>query len=242
MSLFLRSLAFNILYYLATAAVFLTAVPTLLMSRHHTMAVAKAWARIIDWLLRVIVDIKVEFRGLERIPPGPLLIASKHQSAWETVGLFPALADPSYVLKRELLRIPFLGWYCQHLEMIPIDRTAGSDALRLMNTRARRAVTEGRQVIIFPEGTRRAVGAPPDYKPGVVLLYRALGVPCVPVALNSGQAWPRRTFLRRPGRIIVEFLDPLPPGLRREALLSQLQDAIETATARLEAENDGNSP
>ena len=129
--------------------------------------------------------------------------------------------------------IPFFGWYMRKGQMIPIDRGAARQALTRMTNRARFELARGRQIVIFPEGTRRAPGAPPDYKSGIAHLYAATGVPCLPVALNSGLFWGRRSFKRYPGTIRVEFLDPIPPGLDRDAFLDRLEHDIETATARL---------
>jgi len=186
--------------------------------------------------MRVIVGTKVEFRGVEKIPPGGLLVASKHQSLWETFALFTLFDDPLYILKRELMWIPLFGWYVRQADMLPINRQGGSMALIEMNARAKAAVQHRRQILIFPEGTRRPAGAPAAYKFGVAHLYANLGVPCLPVALNSGLFWPRRRFIRRPGTIVVEFLDPIAPGLPRDAFFKQMQDQIETASRRLYAE------
>jgi 1-acyl-sn-glycerol-3-phosphate acyltransferase len=178
----------------------------------------------------------VEIRGRERIPPGGLLVAAKHQSFLETFALLPLVDDPAFILKRELLWIPLFGWLAWKAGMIPIDRSGGAQALAAMNRRARAEIAAGRQILIFPEGTRRAAGAPPAYKFGVAHLYRAFGVACLPVALNSGLYWPRRQFIRRPGKVVIEILDPIPPGLSRDVFLQELQDRIETASNRLLAE------
>jgi 1-acyl-sn-glycerol-3-phosphate acyltransferase len=194
------------------------------------------------WLLKTIVGTGLEVRGQEKLPEGPCLVASKHQSAWETFALIPLFRDPALLMKRELFWIPFHGWFSKKFEMIPVDREKGSAALRAMLRETKKRVADGREIIIFPEGTRRPAGAPPDYKTGVVLLYEALGIPCVPVALNSGLFWPRRSLLRRPGTIVVEFLDPIPPGLPKAEFLSRLTESIETATNRLLAEAKAKEP
>jgi 1-acyl-sn-glycerol-3-phosphate acyltransferase len=233
--LVLRSIVFNILFYLSLAAQIVIVLPTLVMPRRAIIAVAKFWARTNLWLLRTVSGIDVEFRGLEKIPPGPLLISAKHQSTWETFALLPLLRDPAYIMKRELMWIPFFGWYTWKAGMIPVDRSRGSQALSEMNSRVRRALADDRQIIIFPEGTRRPPGAEPRYKYGVAHLYAETGVPCVPIALNSGLFWPRRSIFRYPGTIRVEVLDPIPPGLDKEAFLARLQQDVEAATARLVA-------
>jgi 1-acyl-sn-glycerol-3-phosphate acyltransferase len=232
-SIFLRSLVFNILFYLVFLFWVVVALPTFLMPRAAVLRVANWWAQSNIFLMRVVCRIKVEFRGTEKIPKGPLLVACKHQSMWETISLLRFFDVPFFVLKRELLWIPIFGLFLMKANMIAIDRRAGGRALLAMVRRAVAEVRRGRQLVIFPEGTRTPVGAPPHYKPGVGQLYVACGVPCLPVALNSGLFWPRRTFLRYPGTLVVEFLDPLPPGLPREEFLSRLRTGIEEASNRL---------
>jgi 1-acyl-sn-glycerol-3-phosphate acyltransferase len=234
----LRSVVFNTLFYLVLAVYLIAAFPTLALPRGALVWMVRAWARTNFWMLRVICNIGFEFIGFERLPPGPLLVASKHQSLWETFALMTAFSDPAFILKRELMWIPFFGWCAKKAEMIPVDRGARSVALARMTERAKIETGRGRQIVIFPEGTRRAPGAEPKYKYGVVHLYAELGVPCAPVALNSGLFWPRRSFRRYPGTIKVEVCDPIPPGLDKHAFFARLQDEIETATARLVAEGE----
>ncbi len=234
--LFLRSALFNALFYLNLVAWMLLALPTFLMPAAAIQTIAKGWARSSLWLLRIVAGIRVEFRGRERIPAGGLIVAAKHQSMWETFALYPEFADTTFILKRELMWIPLFGWYVAKARQVPIDRGARSQAIARLNERAGEALREGRQILIFPEGTRRPVGAEPRYKWGAVHLYAATGAPMLPVALNSGLFWPRRQFLRRPGTIVVEYLEPIPPGLPKEEAFALLQDRIESATARLIAE------
>lgn len=237
-----RSLLFNALFYLTTALFVVLGSPLLFGPRRWAMAALKVHARFELFLLRIIVGTKFEVRGKEFLPEGPCLVASKHQSAWETFALIPLFRDPALLMKRELFLIPFHGWFSRKFEMIPVDRDKGPAALRRMLREAKKRIEAGREIIIFPEGTRRAPGAPPDYKTGVVLLYEALGVPCVPVALNSGLFWPRRSVTRRPGTVIVEILKPIPPGLGKKEFLRRLQTSIETASNRLVAEAKGEEP
>ena len=231
-----RSLIFNVLFYLNLLVQVIAALPTLVMPRWAIIGVARFWARSNLWLLRVICAVEVEFRNLEKIPRGPLLVASKHQSSWETFALLVVLPDPAYIMKRELMWIPLFGWYAWKAGMIAVDRRKGSQALADMNARARREAARGRQIIIFPEGTRRAPEAPPSYKYGVVHLYTELGVPCLPIALNSGLFWPRRSVRRYPGTIRVEVLDSISAGLAKRDFFEQLQHDIEAATTRLVAD------
>jgi 1-acyl-sn-glycerol-3-phosphate acyltransferase len=236
--LIFRSILFNILFYLNLVAWLLVAIPTFVLPRRCVIEVAKAWGRTNVWLLRVVCDLKVDWRGLEKIPPGPLLVAAKHQSAWETFALLSLFADPTFIQKRELMWIPIFGWLTWKGGMIPVDRGARSQALASMTEHARRALDEARQIIIFPEGTRRPPGAEPKYKFGVVHLYAETGVTCLPIALNSGLFWRRRSFLRFPGTVRVEILDPILPGLDKQAFFARLQQEIETATARLIGEGE----
>jgi 1-acyl-sn-glycerol-3-phosphate acyltransferase len=231
--IFLRSLIYNVLFYLMLVFWIVVAIPTFVMPRSSILSIARAWARSSIWLLRVVCKVRVEYRGLEKIPKGPLLVASKHQSMWETFALLQFFDQPLYILKRELTLIPFFGWYLIKAGMIAVDRRAGGRALLKMVRQASEEVRRGRQLIIFPEGTRRPVGAPPQYKPGVAQLYASCRVNCLPVALNSGLFWPRRTFMRYPGTLVVEFLDPVPPGLARDEFLARISAEIEDATARL---------
>lgn len=231
--LLFRSLLFNMAFYLNLLVYMLAALPTLLMPRRIILAAAKSWARTSLWLLRVICGTKVEFRGLEKLPRGAFLVAAKHQSAWETFALVPLFADPAFILKRELMWIPIFGWYNWRAEMIPVDRGARAQALARMTERTRLELGRGRQILIFPEGTRRRPGAEPKYKYGVAHLYAATGATCVPLALNSGLYWPRRSFRRYPGTVLVEILGPIAPGLERDAFMARLQKDIETATAQL---------
>jgi 1-acyl-sn-glycerol-3-phosphate acyltransferase len=233
-----RSLVFNVLFYLNLAVWLVAVLPTLAMPRRAIVEVARAWARSNLWLLRLVCGTRVEFRGLAKIPPGPLLVASKHQSLWETFALITLFADPAYIMKRELMWLPLFGWYAWKAGMISVDRGKGSRALADMNARARAELARGRQIIIFPEGTRRPPGAAPRYKYGVVHLYAETGAACLPVALNSGLFWPRRSWRRYPGTIRVEALDPIPPGLGGDEFFQAMQQAIETATARLVAEGE----
>ena len=233
--LILRSILFNILFYLNLLIYLIAAIPTFFLPYRGVVAMAQAWGRTNLWLLRVVCGIDVEWIGLEKIPAGPLIVAAKHQSTWETFGLLTLFDDPTFIVKRELMWIPWFGWYIWKARMIPVDRGAGTQALVLMTEKARVELHGDRQLVIFPEGTRRAVGADPAYKFGVAHLYAEIGVPCLPVALNSGLAWPRRKFLRYPGTVRVEILDPIPPGLERGEFFQRLKKEIEEATARLVA-------
>jgi 1-acyl-sn-glycerol-3-phosphate acyltransferase len=234
----IRSAIFNALFYVALILYLIAALPTFVMRRHAIMDVAKSWSRTNTWLLRVICGTRVEYRGLEKITDGALIVASKHQSTWETFALLPLLVDPVFILKRELMWIPLFGWFTIKGQMIPVDRGKRSQALAAMAEHARRALDDKRQIIIFPEGTRRPAGAEPNYKYGVAYLYSQTNTTCLPIALNSGLFWPRRSFMRYPGTVVLEVLDPIPPGLEAPAFMERLQQDIESATARLIADGE----
>ncbi|WP_240476638.1 lysophospholipid acyltransferase family protein [Geminicoccus roseus] len=206
-----------------------------------TRAYARGWERGILFLLRWVVGIRHEIRGRHHLPAEPVIIAAKHQSAWETLTFHTFVHDLSVGLKYELTRIPIFGRYLMKSGCIRIDRGAAARALKSLVEGAERAMADGLHVMIFPEGTRRSPGAPPDYKPGVAALYRKLNRPCVPVALNSGVFWGRRSFAKHSGTIVLEFLEPIPTGLPRAEFMRVLEERIEAATARLVTEAQGES-
>lgn len=231
--IFVRSVIFNVLFYLVVTIYLVVAIPVFFMPRRAMIAVARHWAGTNIAMLRVICGIRVQYEGLENVPHGPLICASKHQSVWETFALVAVLDDPAYIMKRELMWIPMFGWATWKAGMITVDRGARSVALAAMNERAKTEIRKGRQLIIFPEGTRRPAGAEPKYKFGVAHLYAEIGVPCLPVALNSGLFWPRRSFMRYPGTIRVTFCDVIAPGMDKQAFLVRVQEEIETETEKL---------
>ena len=231
-----RSLLFNALFYVNITVRMIVALPTILLPYAFLHSVLRRYASSTLWFLRVVCGTEVEWRGREKLPTGPYIVACKHQSLWETFALFMLLPDPTYVLKRELMWLPLFGWLATKARMIPIDRGSHAKALAGMIAAARREAARGRQIVIFPEGTRRPPGAKPHYLPGVAFLYAELGIPCVPIALNSGLFWPRRSLRRYPGTVLAEVLDPIPPGLDKREFLTRLRGATEEATARLVAE------
>jgi 1-acyl-sn-glycerol-3-phosphate acyltransferase len=231
--LILRSVLFNLLFYLNLLLYMTAALPTLLLPHRAVIAFAKSWGRTNLWLLRAVCGIDVAWIGLDKIPAGPLIVAAKHQSTWDTFALLTLFEDPTFIVKRELMWIPLFGWYIWRARMIPVDRGARSQALASMTERARVELAQSRQLVIFPEGTRRAPGAEPAYKFGVAHLYAETGTPCLPIALNSGLVWGRRAFLRHPGTVRVEILDPIPPGLDRTKFYERLKRDMEAATTRL---------
>ncbi len=233
MLLTVRSILFAVAFYVTTALFLVLGSWLLFAPRSWAMAGLRTHAIVSVWLLRVIAGTKLEVRGQDKLPKGACLVVSKHQSAWDTFGLVPLFRDPAIVLKDELKWIPFYGWFCVKFEHILVRRDKAAKALKAMIADAQVRVAQGREVVIFPEGTRQAPGAPPDYKPGYVALYEGLDVPCVPLALNSGLFWPRRQFLRYPGTIVVEFLDPIPAGLPRKEFRELLEARLEAASLQL---------
>ncbi len=236
MTIFLRSALFNAAVFVLTWTVILGSLPLLVAPRAALREVLRVWARAIVWLLRAVCGVRVELRGLERIPQGGCVLAAKHQSAFDTAIWVALLPDAAYVLKRELLSIPVYGWLARKARMIPVDRKGGGGALRAMLRQAVEAVAAGRQVVIFPEGTRTAPGERVPYQPGVVAIAAATSAPVLPVATDSGRIWGRRAFRKNPGVIRVSVLPPLPAGLNRAAMMAALEAAIETETAALLAE------
>jgi len=193
----------------------------------------RLWARLMVWGMRVIGGVRLEVRGTEKLPQGAYLIAAKHQSMFDVVPPFTFAPDSLFVMKKELARIPLFGWLSRKAKMIRVDRRAHAKALIALIADAKQLMSEPRQLLIFPEGTRHPPGAPPDYKPGVAALYRELGLPCVPLATNSGVCLDGGGFVKKPGTVVVQILDPIAPGLKRAEFMSILQDRIESASAAL---------
>lgn len=231
--LVLRSLLFNLAFYVNIVLWMIAALPTLLMPRGALLWIVRSWARVNIFLLRHLAGITCEIRGRENLPQGPVLVAAKHQSTWDIFAMFLVCEDPCYVLKRELMWLPVFGWLATKAQMIAVNRGARSKAMKQMKTDGEDKLAQGRQIVIFPEGTRRAPGAEPAYKYGVVYLYSEFDVPCVPVALNSGHFWPRRQFIRQPGNLVMEILPPIPPGEDKALFFERLVAEIETASDRL---------
>ncbi|CAN5921011.1 lysophospholipid acyltransferase family protein [soil metagenome] len=233
--LWLRSLAFNVGWYVGTTIIAVVGLPILLMPRRAVVAWADFWIGFCLWWLKLTCRVTHRVRGVENWPAGPVIFACKHQSSWETLAFHRLFPSAATVLKRELLFIPVVGWAMARAGNIAVERGDGAKALRSLLRQGKRAIAEGRSILIFPEGTRTPVGSEWPYHAGTAALYRQLGVPVVPVALNSGLFWGRRKFIKRPGLIDVEILEPIPPGLRREAFMALLRERIEEATQRLVA-------
>lgn len=243
--LVLRSFLFNFLFYAVTLVEMIVFSPFFFLApRKKAWFVPKFWARTHLWLMKLVVGTDHVVIGKEKLPEGSYILAPKHQSAWDTFACLPWWPDPVLILKRELMWVPLFGWYVAKMDMIPIDRGHRVKAIESVNRGALRAIGQGRQIMIYPEGTRRPPGAEPKYKMGVANLYERLNVPVVPIAHNAGLFWPRRSFMRYPGMIKVEVLDPIMPGLDRETFHKTLVERIETACDRqlLELADDPNAP
>jgi 1-acyl-sn-glycerol-3-phosphate acyltransferase len=231
--LYVRSLVFMVLFYAWSAACSILLVPAMLGPRSWTMAVMRVWAKGFIALLEPVCGIRLEIRGRQYLPTGAALVAGKHQCMFDALGTLAIYPDACFITKKELFAIPVFGWYARRAGMIAVDRAGHSKALRKMMTDAHARMAEARQLVIFPEGHRMAPGETGDYQPGVAALYRELGLPCTPVATNSGRHWPAHGFIRRPGVIVYEFLEPIPAGLHRAVFMRTLKDRIETASTAL---------
>lgn len=226
----LRSLLFNIAFWGATLVAGLLFLPLLLAPWSWLRLPMRFYAQVIIGLLRAVCGIRLRVEGREHLPQaGPALIAAKHQSAFDTIVWFTLVPDATYVLKRELLWLPIWGWYAWKSRQIAVDRAAGASALRHLVKAGKAAAREGRQIVIFPEGTRVAPGQRGTIQPGIAALAAATGLPVVPVATDSGRCWGRRAFRKRPGTITIAVRPPIPAGQPRAALVRQLEAAIEIA-------------
>ena len=239
----LRSILFNTLFYANLILQMVLLSPYyFLASRKKAFAIPKNWARSNHWLMEKIVGTTFTVEGLENIPEGGYILAPKHQSLWDTYALLPWLDDPVYILKRELMWIPIFGWYVARQKMIPVDRGARGKVMVKVMERAKQEMAAGRQLIIYPEGTRRAAGAEPAYKYGIARIYRDLDVPVVPVAMHPGLFWPRRKFLRFPGHFKVKILPPIEAGLDPDVFYETLIERLEKVSDELLVETARDNP
>jgi 1-acyl-sn-glycerol-3-phosphate acyltransferase len=238
----LRSLVFNTLFYLYLIGIMIVGLPALLIGRRAILVLADYWGRGSLWLMRVVCHTEVEFRGLEHIPLEPCIIAAKHQSLWDVFAFLRFFRNFTVILKRELAWIPLFGWYVLRADLIAINRSKGTAALNEAKQGAKKGFEQGQSLLMFPEGTRRPAGTEPNYKFGVAHIYADNHVPCLPIAHNSGLFWARRSFIRRPGKILVQFLPVIEPGLDRKVFFARLQAELETATNALIAETLKSNP
>ena len=231
-----RSLVFYLVLYIQTVVLALfVGILAVIIRRPFAfgLAIAMYWARSSLFLLRWIVGIRSEVTGQEHLPETGCIIASKHQSDWDIYALLPHSGHPAFIAKKQLMDIPFFGWAAQTLETIALDRSLGGKAIPQMIESARGAISRDCRIIIFPEGTRRPPLSEPKYKVGVSRLYEALDVPVVPVALNSGLFWGRRSLILWPGTARARFLEPIPPGLGADEMQKRMIEVLEAETDRL---------
>ena len=226
------SLLFVIWFYLTMAWFGLIYAPLILfVSDRFIWHAMRGWGKATLFGLRWICGVHVKFEGLENLPRGAALIAAKHQATLDTVLPVLFVAEPTFIVKRELIKMPIFGFYMKR--MIPVDREAGAKALKDMLRASREVIAKGRQIVIFPEGTRQEINAPPDYKPGVAAMYRDFGLPCTPIALNTGLVWRPHGIMRNPGVVTIKVLPPIPAGLSREEFMRRLETTIETESQAL---------
>lgn len=231
--IWIRSAIFNVAFFSWTTIVVIVGMPVLLLPTSAVVVYARFWSRSTMLLLKLICGLTYRVVGREKVPEGGCIIACKHQSAWETIVFFSVFDAPVYILKRELLMVPLFGWYLLRSGMIPVDRKGKSAAMKAVMVKGAASVAAGRKIVIFPQGTRVPPGIKAPYQPGTVGIYSHIGATIVPAALNSGRFWARRSFLKYPGTITLEFLEPIPPGLRRAEAGRLLEERIEAAAERL---------
>lgn len=231
-----RSYTFSMLALIWTAVLSILYLPLLAAPREVHRIGVRFWSKGLLVLLAALCGMRHRIKGPENMPRGAAIIAAKHQSAWETIALAAILERPVFILKKELLAVPVIGWHFRKAGNIPVDRAMGAGALRAMVPKAEAAIAAGDQVIVFPEGTRVGLDETRPYQSGVAALYARIDAPVVPVALDSGRFWPRRSALRRPGIVTLSFLPPMPKGLDRRAFMAELEARIEGETGLLLAE------
>ena len=243
--LFIRSALFNLAFYVNTIGRLIIMLPLFFFGNKETVLTqAKAWGSSSIWLQEVIVGTKVEIEGLENLPKDTgFIVAAQHQSFWDTFAFLGCIDSPVFIFKQELLQIPLFGWCLTKLEMISVDRGAKGKAMASVLEGAKREISEnGRQLFIFPEGTRRPVGTPLDYKYGAVRIYNGIDVPIVPIALASGLFWPRHSFLRRPGHFKAKILPPIEPGLSIRDAMEKLINVTQKASDDILLDAAKNNP
>ena len=229
----IRSLIFYIYMYSLMVFMGLVGLPLLLGPRTWSRSWLRVYLKMLWFGLRWIYGVTFEVRGREHLPAGGALVASKHMSMWETLAFWEILPDPAIILKKSLVYMPFFGWFAVKLGNISIDRDGGGKALKGMLRDAAKRGSENRQVLIFPKGTRVRPGEAPEFKPGIAGLYKSMNKPCIPVALNSGVHLETYCGLRKPGLIVVEFLEPIAPGLDKASFMNELHTRINQATDAL---------
>lgn len=225
-----RSLLFYLLLGVWTIFMGIVCLPILILPPENLKKPSHLWIKGIFFLLRNICNITHEIQGEENIPSYSILVASKHQSAFETLALYYYLPQPIFIHKKQLFLIPIFGQYLKKTNMISIDRKGGASTIRLMLKKAKKKINMGFSIIIFPEGTRKKPGEKPDYKSGFIAIYKELGTEILPIAVNSGKFWPKDTFIKSPGHIIIKILPLIKANLKRKDVLIEVKEKIERAT------------
>ena len=226
----LRSTLFKGLFYIWTGLFCILYLPLMKLPRNKLIACQRFWSHGVLVILRAVMNINLEIRGIENIPAGGSIIAMKHQSSFDTFVMHTLVRHPAFVMKKELLKIPLYGSFCKNTGMIPVDRDGGLKALKSLMQQSSETIKEGRQLIIFPEGSRSIPGDKMEYQSGIFGIYKFTKVPVVPVALNSGVYWPKKGHLVPGGTIVFDFLDPIEPGKNKEEFMDTLEDEIEKAS------------
>ena len=234
----IRSLIFWIIFYLLVIALVsgYFIVAPFIKRRSLADEGAKIWSQAILSLLRITHGINYKIVGLDKLPQTPCIIACKHQSAWETIVFHLLCRHPAYIYKKELLKVPFYGWFVKRMTGAKVDRQGGASALKNLIKQTKNILHRGHNIVIFPQGTRIPAGASVEnypYQVGIAALYLACNVPVVPVALNSGALWGKSMLIKKSGTITLEFLDPIQPGLKKDEFMKELEDRIEAASAAL---------
>ena len=234
---FLRSLAFNVTIYVAMVIYAIAFLPLALWSRLWAVRACHEWCRLVIWLSRWMLGLRVEVRGTP--PTGEVMVAAKHQSFFDIIVIYHAIPRGKFIMKRELMYAPILGQYALRIGCVPVDRGKRGSAVKKMKADVAKGLADPGQLVIYPQGTRVAPDAKKPYKVGTGILYEQLGQPCVPVGTNIGHFWPKRGVTRKPGTAVVEFLAPIEPGLSVAEFMQRLESAVETCSDRLLAEARG---
>ena len=225
------SFLFNIFYVFWTVFIGIIFLPAVFFPQHIIiLIVGKIWARGLYFFLKIFCNLKLNLIGKNNIPSSPAIFASKHQSALETFMFHLLLNKPVFVLKKELLDIPIFGFYLKKMGMIAIDRDGGIRSLKLLLKQVQDKIKEGYSIVIFPEGTRTIPGKTTEYNPGIVAIYNLKIAPIIPVALNTGCFWPKKSFLKKPGSFSIEFLEKMPAELDKKEFMIRLKDEIELSS------------
>ncbi|MBA5724012.1 1-acyl-sn-glycerol-3-phosphate acyltransferase [Candidatus Liberibacter sp.] len=239
----IRSIIFNILFCINILLAAIISIPLWLLStKKQFMRFARIWVNIQQLLLKYVTKTCLKVEGLEHIPPKGCIIAIKHQSSWDTIFFLTCLNDPIFIVKRSIFYIPLFGWYCFRLGMIGVDRNSKRIDMRNIIKRSQKTVEQNRQLVIYPEGTRRPPGAKTIYKKGIAHIYNSLSVPVIPIVVHAGLFWPHKGFMRYPGNFKVRILPPIPPGMPKEDFFAKLQDNMEYESKKLLLETIQENP